>query len=484
MHASMVRPPYTATWDEIPGGKQNISVPFCLIEGRTRSGPDSDIRFEVWLPLAANWNGRLLGVGASRSLGSINHLDLGLGVARGFAAVATDNGHHGFAATDLSWALGHPERVTDFAYRAHHLATESAKQLVRRFYGRLQHHAYFVGCSQGGYMGMLAAQRYPADYDGIVAGSPVYSWPGEMTFQAWNYHSLTASPQAAVSAAQMQALYSAAQRQCAGPDGLISDPRRCNFDPGALRCPAAGGTCLETVQLDAVRKMYSGPHTSSGAALGRGLTPGSESTWRRLWDLSTTEPTRGGSWLGVYRFMVFEDPHWDPATLVFDRDPQVAQRKLAALIADDANLDPFRRRGGKLLVYHGWADHMVPAESSTDYHSRVVTRLGADSVAGFFRLFMLPGMAHCAGGPGATQILNTTDSPEVPLRPDHDVLLAVQDWVERARAPDRLIAIKVDDDGHVVRSRLICPEPRQASFNGRGSALDAASWECGLSSTH
>jgi feruloyl esterase len=479
LRAYIVNPPFVARWDEVPSAKENVMTPFCRIEGKGQSAPASDILFEVWLPISANWNGRLLGVGASRSLGSVNTLDLGLGVNRGYAAVATDNGHHGFDATDISWALGHPERIADFGYRAHHLAVQSAKALIKRFYGHSERHAYYFGCSQGGFTGMLAAQRYPADYDGIVAGSPVYSWTAEMTSQAWNYRALTATAAAAISIPQMQALYAAAQRQCGGPDGLIADPRQCNFDPSTLRCPAAGAVCLTPDQLNTVRKMYDGPRKSSGEMLGRGLTHGSESTWPRLWDVSTAQPTSGGSWLGTYRNMVFDNPRWDPVTLNFDRDPDLARHKVGALLdADNANLDEFRKRGGKLLVYHGWADHMVPAESSTDYYAAVVARMGFASVDTFFRLFMLPGMAHCAGGPGAGEILNSTGTPEVPLKPDHDVLAAVTDWVENGRAPARLIALKADDSGHVERSRLVCPEPRHARFRGIGTPFDASSWKC------
>jgi len=475
--AALVTPPFVASW-EGNSVKENVAVPFCRLEGEAASTPGSDIRFEVWLPTGRHWNGRLLGVGAGNSLGAINRPDLALGVNRGFAAVATDNGHHGYKATDSAWALGHPERIEDFGYRAHHLATQAAKQLVQRFYGKPQRFAYYFGCSQGGVKGLMAAQRFPNDYNGILAGAPVYSWPAEMTLEAWNYRALTDHPGAAISEPQMLALYAASVKQCGGPDGLIGDPRLCQFDPAVLQCPA-DENCLSPVQVEAVRKMYAGPHTSSGMPLNHGLTPGSESRWEGLWDLVQPDPTRSGSWLGVYRYMVFEDPQWNPVSLNFDTDPASARRKLGPILDPDSpDLSEFRKRGGKLLVYHGWADQMVPAESSTDYYAAVVARLGQKSVDQFFRLFMLPGMAHCAGGPGAAEILRSTQTRSVPLQPDHDVLVALVHWVEHGDAPARLIAIKTDDAEHLLRTRLVCAEPQVTRYRGSGDPLDAASWEC------
>lgn len=477
LRAALVSPPFSATWDG-NSVKEKVTVPFCLIEARAASSAGSDIRFEVWLP-TANWNARLLGIGAGGSLGAINRPDLGLGVNRGFAAVATDNGHRGYRWNDSAWALGHPERIEDFGYRAHHLATQAAKALVKRFYGRREAYAYYFGCSQGGTKGLMAAQRYPQDYNGILAGAPVYSWPAEMTFQAWNYRALTATPGAAISPAQMLALYAAAAKQCGGADGLIGDPRQCRLDPAVLQCPAGGAECLSPLQVEAVRKMYQGPRDSSGTTLNRGLTPGSESRWEGLWTLVQPDPTRSGSWLGVYRYMVFADPQWDPATLNFDADPQNARRKLGPILdPDDPDLSRFRERGGKLIVYHGWGDQMVPAETSTDYHAAVAARLGDQSVDEFFRLFMLPGVGHCSGGPGAGEILHTSQTDEVPLEPERDLLLALQRWVEHGEAPAHLVATKADDDGHVLRTRLVCPEPQASHYSGSGDPLDAASWEC------
>jgi len=486
--AELTEPPYVAHWSDNPKGTGEVaSHPFCFIKGKVSSTPGSDIRYEVWLPLGSNWNGRLLGVGASGSLGAINRKDLAMGVNRGYASVATDNGHSGYGIRDSQWALGHPERVEDFGYRAQHLATGSAREILRKFYGLPERHSYFLGYSQGGTKGMMAAQRYPADYDGIVAGAPVYSWSKEMTFQAWNYRALTWNSAATISEAQMQALYDTTKKQCAGPDGLIADPRHCAFDPRSLACPPAvekGKECLSATQLEAVGKMYQGPRTSSGALINRGLTFGSESGWSRLWNLAEPDPTRSGSWFGVYRDMIFEDPAWRPESLNFDRDPAIAKQKLGPILEPDSpDLHAFQERGGKLIVYHGWADTMVPAETTTDYQAAVADRLGTTAVDKFFRVFMLPGMDHCSGGPGPDQILQRTDAPSIPLTPEHDVLVALEQWVERGVAPEHLIASKVDHTGAITQTRLICPEPNTARYLGSGSTLTAGSWSCARDNT-
>jgi Tannase and feruloyl esterase len=264
----------------------------------------------------------------------------------------------------------------------------------------------------------------------------------------------------------------------------IADPRQCSFDPGTLQCAGAEGEmCLTALQVAAVRKMYAGPQTSTGTRLNRGLTPGGERDWTRLWALERPDPLRSGSWFGVFRYMLFQDPSWDPKQLDFDRDPAFAQHELGPILDPDSpDLDAFQRRGGKLLVYHGWADDMVPAETSTDYHNSVVARLGRLKVDRFYRLFMVPGMAHCAGGAGADVLLRSSAATGIKLDADHDVLIAIQRWVEHHQAPRRLIASKVNERDAIERTRLLCPEPQAARYRGVGDATDAGNWECEASS--
>ena len=270
--ATLARPPYTVRWM----GSTRIAqanVPFCRLEAYASPATRSHIGIEIWLPVRAFWNGRFLGVGAGGSMGDVNRVDMAAGVNRGFAVVATDNGHRSPGPRDANhWALGEPERIVDFGHRAQHVATIAGKAATRAFYGRTPDFAYYFGCSQGGQKGMMAAQRYPEDYDGIVAGAPVYSWANLMTQQAWSVRALTETPHSALSVEQMQALQDAALKRCAAAHGVIVDPRQCAFDPAELACPRADDdTCLLPEQVVSARKMYAGPSTSERASAARGV---------------------------------------------------------------------------------------------------------------------------------------------------------------------------------------------------------------------
>jgi hypothetical protein len=270
--ATFVRPPYYTRWMST-SRTATVLVPFCRLEVYADPVPRSHIEFEVWLPARASWNGRYLGIGAGGSMGAINTNDMADGVNRGFASVATNNGHRSPGPRDGNeWALRAPERIVDFGHRANHIATGAGKAMVQAYYGRLPQFAYFFGCSQGGHKGMMEAERYPEDFDGIVAGAPVYSWVNEMTQQAWNVRALTETPRSAITREQLQALQDAALKKCAGANGLIADPRQCDFDPVQLQCVSSDGkTCLSPEQVTAVRKIYDGPHTSDGRAIFPGM---------------------------------------------------------------------------------------------------------------------------------------------------------------------------------------------------------------------
>jgi tannase/feruloyl esterase len=290
-------------------------------------------RLSPWIqniPWNRRWRLVAAAVGSGGSLGAIERQRMMNMLARGYAAMSTDSGHQTTSGSDESWALGHPERITDFGYRAKHLATVAAKALTARFYGCKPRHSYFVGCSQGGHHGMMEAQRFPQDYDGIIAGAPVYDWVGEMTEQAWNAHALEQTRAGALSKEKLQLLHRAVVRACGGVDALIADPRRCSFDPAALRCHTGDqDSCLSDAEVTAVQKMYAGPKTSLGVQLYPGLARGGESGWYRLW----SNPQRlGGSWLDFYRSMVFQNPSWDLSMMDFDRDPALVQQKVGQVL--------------------------------------------------------------------------------------------------------------------------------------------------------
>jgi hypothetical protein len=490
--ATLAHAPYVARW---MGSSRTATavVPFCRLEGFANPVERSHIGFEVWLPIRADWNGRFLAVGAGGSMGDVNRLDLAIGVNRGFAAVATDNGHRSPAPMDHNdWALGEWERIVDFGHRGQIVATRVGKTVTRTYYGRPPRYSYFAGCSQGGQKGMMLAQRYSAEFDGILAGAPVYSWVNEMTQQAWNVRALTETPQSVLSAAHLQALQDEALRRCAGPNGLIADPRKCDFDPVDLQCPLADRTktCLLPEQVLAARKLYAGPRTSSGRKIFPGFSPGGERGWAQFYGVVTADGTvGGGSWLGVYRYMALDDPAWTLPRIDFDRDPALAKKKLGnALDADSPDLDAFAKRGGKLIVFHGWVDQQVPALSSVDYHTAVVARGSRERVDKFFRLFMVPGMGHCVAervpqtqppARGPNLFLQLEHDETVPLTPENDALTALQAWVEQAQAPENFVVrVGWEEAGLETRTVRACPEPRSSTYRGSGDPLDATNWEC------
>jgi feruloyl esterase len=222
--------------------------------------------------------------------------------------------------------------------------------------------------------------------------------------------------------------------------------------------------------------MYGGPKTSAGAQIYPGLSPGGESRWERLW----SDPKKlGGSWQGFYRFMVFQDPAWELSTMDFDRDPGLAKQKLGNILdPDNPDLARFADRGGKIIVYHGWADDMVPSQVSTEYYASVTAKLGSARVKVFYRLFMVPGMSHCGGGPGAGVLFRSEEAIAVPLEPDRDMLTALEKWVEQGRPPSSFVASRLDKSGAIERTRLVCAYPGVAKYRGTGDVNRAENWEC------
>lgn len=472
--AEFVRPPFT-----VPYGKSvvTVSVAFCRVSGTAQPAAGSEIHFELWLPPRGNWNGKLAGVGSGGSRGIIEYGALWRGLEREYATLATDNGHRSEQGYDVSWALGHPERIIDFGYRAQHSVTEAGKVLIQQFYGRTPRHSYFIGCSQGGHHGLTEAQRFPEDYDGILAGAPAYSWTNEMAGQAWNVRALRQIPEGALRKEKLALLHQAVAKACAGVDGLIEDPRQCSFDPGVIECNAAdSNSCLTREEVAAVRKLYEGPRTSAGVQIYPGLSRGGEGEWDRLW----SDPKHlGGSWEGFYRYMVYDNPTWDLATLNFDRDPALAKEKLGGILdPDNPDLSLFARRGGKLIVYHGWGDDMVPAQVSVEYWALLTSKLGESHVKESFRLFMIPGMAHCGGGSGANVLFHSEKANAVPLDPERDMLTTLEQWVEQGRAPSKFVASRVNEQGVVERTRLICGYPILAKYRGEGDVARAESFVC------
>lgn len=441
---------------------------FCRVLVTARPVPDSEIQIEVWLPEPNAWNSKFLGTGNGGYSGAIGYAAMESGLRQGYATAGSDTGHPG---GDLKFGLGHPEKIHDWGYRAVHVMTETAKLVARNFYGRFPEHAYFSGCSTGGHQALMEAQRYPADYDGIVAGAPGNNRVRLNIGFLWSWLVLREGGADPLPPAKLPLINRAVIAACDAldgvKDGLIGDPRRCKFDPGSLLCKSAGSAdCLTAAEVAAVRKIYGGTRNPrTGEQIFAGWAKGSEASggqqvggWAGYF-VGQSEPAR----LDFWRYWVFHDPKWDPRTFDFDRDVAYADSKLSFLVANQPDLSAFQKRGGKLLMYHGWTDPVVPPEDTIRYYEDVERLMGgAGKTSEFLRLFLAPGMAHCTGGPGPSSF---------------DSLGALDRWIVKGVAPDRILATH-STGGKVDRTRPLCPYPQVARWNGRGSIDDAANFAC------
>ncbi|MFP5306959.1 MAG: tannase/feruloyl esterase family alpha/beta hydrolase, partial [Gammaproteobacteria bacterium] len=449
-------------WLELPAS--------CRVSAIARPIPGSEIRFEVWMP-QAGWNGRVQGVGGGGLAGVIERLSLALAIRRGYAAASTDTGHDADPG-DGRWALNRPERIVDYGHRAIHEMTVNAKAVVGAYYGREPDYAYFSGCSNGGRQALMEAQRYPEDYDGIVAGAPALDGTGTLSTWAWNQQVIRAAPDGLALKKKLPLIEGAVLAACDADDGVsdgvVDDPRRCAFDPESLLCAARDGGCLTRSQVDVLKKLSAGPGPLQGYRH-FGLEPGGQTGlggWRDLFD----------GWFGksgqynyvheFYRYLTYHDPDWSIADFEFAHDRLEMQRRLGPIIdATDPDLSEFVARGGKLILYHGWSDVALPPRITVDYYERVRESLG-EAADDAVRLYMAPGMQHCAFGPGPNsfgQIL-----PGGGEAPDRNVHAALEAWVERSEAPQRIVAGKYDGDirgviapdpERLLRTRPLCPYP-------------------------
>jgi feruloyl esterase len=443
------------------GGPAAKLPAFCRVAATLKPSADSDIKMEIWMP-ASGWNGKFQAVGNGAFNGNINYGAMTTALMRGYAASSTDTGHTGGGA---EWALGHPEKAIDFGWRAVHEMTAASKKIIAGFYDAPLKQSYWNGCSAGGRQAMKAAQRFPADFNGIIAGAPGLDWTGRAAAAVRVEKTLENNEAARLTAAKRQLLHSAVVGACDAvdgvKDGLIENPKRCKFDPGVLQCKDGDGpSCLTAPQVETARLVYSAAVNPRTKREITGLAPGSELGWT---DLGWTASARATG-LDQFRFLVFRDPSWVIQKFNFDADIVRAEEIDADTInALDPNLKPFIDRGGKLIQYHGWSDPQISPENSTQYYTRVVERLGgAKNVHGSYRLFMAPGMGHCSGGAGPNSF---------------DALTALEQWVESGKAPDQIMASHATN-GVVDRTRPLCPYPQVATYTGKGSIDDAANFVC------
>ena len=437
---------------------------FCRVAATIRPSKDSDIKIEVWLP-AEGWNGKFQGVGNGGWLGAIVYPSLMEALQRGYAVAGTDTGHEG-GVMDGSFALGHPEKVIDFGYRAVHEMTVQGKAITKAFYDQAPRYSYWNGCSSGGKQGLKEAQRFPNDYDGIVAGAPANYWTHLTAGTVYVGAVTHKDPASFIPPGKYPVIHKAVIAACDAvdglKDGLIDDPRRCHFNPKELECKGEDApTCLTSAQAEAVKKIYA-PATNprTNEAFFPGLEPGSELGWMLM--AGGKEPSEIG--MAEFRNIVYHDPKWDWRTFDFDKGIAEADKIDHGIItATDPNLKPFFSHGGKLLIYHGWADPLIAPENSINYYTSVLDKMGgASKAADSVRLFMAPGMDHCFGGEGP----NTFDS-----------LAALETWVENRKAPEQIIASH-GAPGRADRTRPLCPYPQVAKYKGSGSVDDAANFVC------
>ncbi|HEY5623753.1 MAG TPA: DUF6351 family protein [Gammaproteobacteria bacterium] len=445
-----------------PNGRPGLTdLPeFCRVELTIAPTADSDIKAEIWLP-TAEWNGKFLMVGNGGWAGSIQYNALADGVRRGYATASTDTGH---TTSDATFAVGHPEKLIDFGYRAIHETALQGKATIAELFGTPPRYSYFNGCSGGGRQSFMAAQRYPGDFDAIIAGAPGYDRT-DVAFQTLGMIQAThETPESFIPEEKYVSIHAAAMAMCDAKDGLedglISDPATCDFDPAVLQCEAGdAANCLTAPQVKAARRIYAtvvDPRT--GETLTAGLEPGSEMHWGRV---AGREPN--AMYFSLFQHVVYPDEEWDFRSIDVASDLDAARAADGGILAAvSPDLEPFISRGGRLLIYHGWADQNIPPLGSVDYYDQVVDTLGKQRAEEGLRLYMIPGMGHCGGGHGPNEF---------------DMLSVLEKWREQGDAPQAVLAVQ-REDGDVVRSRPLCPYPQVARFDGTGSLDDASNFSC------
>ena len=440
---------------------------------------ETEINFELLLP--EEWNGRFMMGGGGGYVGTVQnqaqslYSEGGTALERGYATVGTDTGHTG-TGTEAGWALNNPQRRENFGHRAVHLTAEAAKSIISHYYDRPPDYSYFLGCSRGGGQAMMESQRYPDDFDGLVAGAPAYYWTaftaGFVQTQQAVYPSGNLSTPV-VTSQNRQLLAAGIDAACdeldGVDDGILNEPRACGFRPESLpRCAdeEAAADCVTSAQLAAIQAVYDGP-TSNGEPLFVGFPLGGENDpggWDRwITDASDSATLHHAFGTELYKHFVFDDPDWDYTTYDFSTWQKDTASTGAILDAIDTDLTALRNAGGKIIFWTGWSDAALTALGTIAYYEEAETR--DPDVREFGRLYMMPGVLHCGGGPGPDRV---------------DWIEAIRAWVEDGQAPRRLVAATRDDSGVTTMSRPLCPYPEVAVYDGEGSPDTEGSFSCSI----
>lgn len=444
---------------------------FCRIEATLTPTPDSDIKVEVWMP-ASGWNGKFVGIGNGVWAGTISYFELGGPLSRGYAVAATDTGHTGNGLS-ADWAVGHPEKLTDFGYRGVHDMTVAAKAAVRDFYGSGPKLSFWNSCSTGGRQGLMEAFRFPEDYDAISAMAPANPMTDLMTQSLWTGYQAVRAPGAGLSAAKLAVAHKAYLAECDDKDGLkdgiASNPRACAFDPAVVQCKAGDAAdCLTAEQVQTLKAIYGGVRDKSGKVVLPGFPPGSELQLAVL--ISAPEPFPVAT--SYFRKLVFgSQAGWDFKAFDYGADAAKARAYGSGILDVPATgLGPFFAHGGKLLLSHGWTDGLIPANNTVAFYEALTKSIPAKASKDQLRLFMVPGMNHCSGGEGPSSI---------------DTLAAIDAWAATSQAPNELIAARTPNGAgpgpgpaQPPMTRPLCPWPATARYKGAGPADKAESFAC------
>ena len=447
---------------QVTGDKQKKTAAYAEVKGVI----GGHIRFELLLP--DEWNGRFVMGGGGGFVGTVQNAAR-YSVNLGYATVGTDTGHQSQSGHMATWAMNDLEAKVNFGHLAVHRTAEVAKALIRSYYRKDSERSYFVGCSRGGGQAMMEAQRYPNDFDGIVAGAPAFHWTGLASMAVAIAQALYPDPgnltNCVITKEALQKLQEGILEQCDAQDGLkdgvIQDPATAHFDLSKV----AG---LTDEQRKAVAAIYGGARNDKGPIY-PGFAPAAECVPDQ-WIAWITGPAPAlakdhapdlmfAFGTQIYKYLIFNQPDWDYSTYNFANFEQDTRLAAAYLNATDPELAGFKARKGKLILWHGWADTALPAQATIDYYRQVQARDGA--AAEYCRLFLVPGCLHCGGGPGAADV---------------DWLSVIVDWVERHKAPERLVASK-KQNGKVMMTRPLFPYPEFATYKGSGDTNSADSFE-------
>jgi len=475
-------------------GPGNVARPdmagFCRVVASVKADSDSDVAVEVWLP--AQWNGVFHGNGSGGFGGSLaaGYAGMEEGLRRGYVSAVTDTGTAPATSLNGDPLTGHPRKWKDWGLLSTHVMTVTGKALAKAFYGRNAARAYYTGCSTGGQQGLIEAQYYPADYDGILVGAPVINRTWGHALAIWDWQAANKEPGRKLSDAKLALLHQAAVSRCGGKgnglvgDAFIADAAACKFDPAVLSCKSeASDRCLTPGEVRTAKAYYSGPVDTSGRALYYGWLPGSETPGRSGWGFLQSPPNNEPAFDGLFKWVF--GPSWDWTKFDFTRD----MPKVDAMVGPSVNgvtsghLNAFRARGGKLVMYQGMADTLVAPSQTIAFYRRQQKEFGA-ATQDFARLFLAPGVMHCGGGEGPNAFNGANGATRRPptAAPDSDIFSAMTHWVEDDAAPSRIIATKYVDDAPakgIAMQRPLCAFPQKAWYIG-GATQDAGSFTCAV----